>query len=153
MDKADLMTKAARLRRQLGCDESLPIDIFPLASNITGLTIVFYPMGDNLSGMCVKIEDGLSLIAINSDMSYGRQRFSMAHEFYHLYYDKSNNLRDVKSYVAEYNLRLLTTGDILKEALQRGILDENTGNKIWSQMLKKKRKLGYASFSQFLAQN
>ncbi len=90
MDKADLMTKAAKMRKRLGCDESFPIDIFPLAANIPGLTIVFYPMGDNLSGMCVKIEDGLSLIAINSTMSNGRQRFSMAHEFYHLLYDKSD---------------------------------------------------------------
>ena len=65
----------------------------------------------------------------------------------------SNNLRDVKSYVAEYDLRLFTTGDILKEALKRGIIDENAGNGIWSQMLSKKRKLGYGSFSQFLAQN
>ncbi len=90
MDKADLMTKAAKQRRLLGCDENLPIDIFPLAQNIPGLTVVFYPMGDNLSGMCVKIEEGLSLIAVNSGMSRGRQRFSMAHEFYHLFYDKSN---------------------------------------------------------------
>ena len=65
----------------------------------------------------------------------------------------SNNLSDVKSYVVEYGLRLVTTGDILKEALQRGIITENNGNKIWGQMLSKRRKLGYGSFSQFLAQN
>ena len=90
MDKADLMTKAAKLRRQLGCSESQPVDIFLIAQNIPGLTVVLYPMGSNLSGMCVKINEELSLIAVNSEMSYGRQRFSMAHEFYHLFYDKSD---------------------------------------------------------------
>lgn len=28
-------------------------------------------------------------MAINSDMSVGRQRFSMVHELYHLYFDDS----------------------------------------------------------------
>ena len=36
----------------------------------------------------------------------------------------SNNLRDVKAYVEEYGLELITTGDILKEALTRGLITE-----------------------------
>ena len=54
MDNADLMTKAAMLRNELGEDSNSPIDIFALAQRIKGLTIVYYPMGDNLSGMCIK---------------------------------------------------------------------------------------------------
>ena len=46
------------------------------------------PMSDNLSGMCIKA-DGSRVIAINSKMSLGRQRFSLAHELYHLYYDEN----------------------------------------------------------------
>lgn len=63
----------------------------------------------------------------------------------------SNNLRDISGYVAELGLTHVTTGDILKEALGKGLVTESQGNTIWSAMLKKRRKLGYPSFSDFLA--
>ncbi|MCF7635348.1 MAG: hypothetical protein LLF82_000830 [Dehalococcoides mccartyi] len=85
MDKLDLWKKAAFLRKTLGEDATSPIDIFTLALSIERLSIVFYPMGENLSGMCIKSNN--KVIAINSSMSLGRQRFSMAHELFHLYYD------------------------------------------------------------------
>ena len=74
VDKLELSTKAQELRELLGEDE------------IAGLTTVFYPLGENISGMCVR-DNEIKLIAINSTMSYGRQRFSLAHELYHLYFD------------------------------------------------------------------
>lgn len=86
MDKLDLSTKAQELRESLGEDANSPVDIFSLVNQIEGLTLVFYPLGENISGMCVR-DNEISLIAINSTMSYGRQRFSLAHELYHLYYD------------------------------------------------------------------
>ena len=87
IDYAGLMTRAAMLRKILGEDSSSPIDIFAMAQNIDKLTIVYYPLGENLSGMCIKGQEDNNLIAINSSMTLGRQRFSMAHEFYHLFYD------------------------------------------------------------------
>lgn len=87
MNYAKLMTQAAMLRKQLGEDSSSPIDIFALAQRIDGLTIVYYPMGDKLSGMCIKGQKGNAVIALNSNMTLGRQRYSLAHEFYHFYYD------------------------------------------------------------------
>lgn len=87
MNYASLMTQAAMLRKRLGEDSSSPIDIFAMAQAIEGLTIVYYPLGENLSGMCIKGQEGNNLIAINSSMTLGRQRFSLAHEFYHLYFD------------------------------------------------------------------
>lgn len=89
IDYADLMTKAAYLRNEMGEDAVSPIDIFALSGHIEGLTIVYYPLGNNLSGMCIKGRENNNLVAINSSMTYGRQRFSMAHEFYHLYFDDS----------------------------------------------------------------
>ena len=86
IDKLDLNTKAQELREILGEDANSPVDIFSLAGQIDYLTLVYYPLGENISGMCVK-DDKVKLIAINSTMSYGRQRFSLAHEFYHLYFD------------------------------------------------------------------
>ena len=89
IDYADLMTKAERLRKQLGEDSNSPIDIFALAQGIDGLTIVYYPLGSKISGMCIKGAERRCTIALNSAMTLGRQRFSLAHELYHLFYDES----------------------------------------------------------------
>lgn len=86
---ADIMTKSIQLRTKLGEDANSPIDIFALAQDIKQLTIVYYPMGENLSGICLKGAAGNNVIAINSSMTVGRQRFSLAHELYHLYFDKN----------------------------------------------------------------
>ncbi|MHB1454971.1 MAG: ImmA/IrrE family metallo-endopeptidase [Saccharofermentanales bacterium] len=86
MDKIDLWKKASGLRKHLGEDPQSPIDIFTLVYNIERLSVVFYPMGDRLSGMCIKSRNN-NVIAINSGMSVGRQRFSMAHELFHVYFD------------------------------------------------------------------
>ncbi len=82
----EIDSMAVNLRKELGEDTMSPIDIFSIANTMSDLTIVLYPLGHNISGMCIKTTGG-NLIAINSGMSLGRQRFSMAHEFYHLYYD------------------------------------------------------------------
>ena len=55
-------------------------------------------------------------------------------------------------YVTEYNLKHVTTGEIMKMALERGFLTENQGNTIWAEMLSKKRRLGYNTFSQYLSE-
>lgn len=82
----EIDSMAVNLRKELGEDSMSPIDIFSLAKTMPKLTTVLYPLGRNISGMCIK-GNGTNLIAINSGMSLGRQRFSMAHEFYHLRYD------------------------------------------------------------------
>ena len=91
-EKIELNSNALWLRKQLGEDPSSPIDIFSLVNTLPNLTLVFYPMSERLSGMCVRT--GIDrLIAINSSLSYGRQRFSAAHELYHLYFQ--TNLKSV----------------------------------------------------------
>lgn len=62
----------------------------------------------------------------------------------------SNNLRDIDQYVREFSLRHVTTGDILIEAYSKKLITEADGNVIWKEMLKKRRKIGAASFSEFL---
>jgi len=62
----------------------------------------------------------------------------------------SNNLKDIFKYVEKYKLDHVTTGDILVSALKAGIIDESTGNQIWSKMLSKRRLLPTASFSEYL---
>jgi len=62
----------------------------------------------------------------------------------------SNNLRDISSYIDEFGLRHITTGDILIEVLERGFITEDEGNNIWASMLAKRRKLGALSFSEYI---
>lgn len=88
IDKMNLSNKALNLRKRLGEDGESPVDIFKLVQKIENLTLVFYPLGTNISGVCYKGETS-NIIVINSDMSVGRQRFSLAHELYHLYFDDS----------------------------------------------------------------
>lgn len=86
IDKMDLNNKASNLRKKLGEDSESPIDIFKLVQKIDNLTLVFHSLGKNISGVCYKGKAS-NVIVINSDMSLGRQRFSLAHELYHLYFD------------------------------------------------------------------
>lgn len=86
MNNMDLWKKALALRKRLGEDDASPIDIITLAYAIPHLSIVYYPMGKHLSGVCIK-NKGSNVIAVNSSMTLGRQRFSMAHELYHLFFD------------------------------------------------------------------
>ncbi len=62
----------------------------------------------------------------------------------------SNNLRDISYYINKYSLKHVTTGDILVEAFQKGLITEQEGNTIWVSMLNKKRKIGADSFTEFL---
>lgn len=62
----------------------------------------------------------------------------------------SNNLKDISSYITEFKLKHITTGDILIEALEKGFISEDDGNTIWASMLAKRRKLGASSFSEYI---
>lgn len=89
MNDREIIFKASTIRKKLGEDESSPVDIFALVQAIPNLTIVFLPMGQHISGACLKNIES-AVIAINSSMSLGRQRFTLAHELYHFYYDEND---------------------------------------------------------------
>lgn len=93
---------ADQVRSEFGIDNRSSVDIFNLARQIPHLTTVFYPLGENISGICVK-QKNFSIISVNSEQSYGRQRFTMAHELYHLYYDKSSDTSICLSDSSKYN--------------------------------------------------
>ena len=86
LDKLKIYKQAIEIRKKLGESDTSPIDVFAVVQNISHLSLVLYPMGQNISGMCVKIGKD-TIIAINSSMSIGRQNFSIAHELYHHYFD------------------------------------------------------------------
>lgn len=104
-----LSNQATSIRKKLGIDGVSPIDIFALTQNIKNLTLVLYPLGENISGVCMRKKSS-TLIAINSEMSVGRQRFSLAHELYHFYFDQEMTTivcpqkigsKDVKEQIAD----------------------------------------------------
>lgn len=87
IDKMALSNKASSVRKKLGEDNTSPIDIFALIFVLENVTLVKYPLGEKISGACLK-NNTSTVIAVNSGMSIGRQRFSLAHELYHLYFDE-----------------------------------------------------------------
>ena len=62
----------------------------------------------------------------------------------------SNNYKDIAQYIEKYNLKHIDTGQILVEALKRGLITEVEGNSIWGKMLAKKRRLPDNTFSEYL---
>lgn len=63
----------------------------------------------------------------------------------------SNNLRDICPYIKKYKIPHITTGDILVAAMNTEIITETNGNAIWKNMIRKKRMLPAATFSEYLA--
>ena len=86
----ELNSLALKTRRMWNEDGYSPIDIFAIVNGWKDMkiTIVKYPMTSNISGMCTR-EDEDIIICINSTTSYGRQRFTLAHELYHVLYEEN----------------------------------------------------------------
>ena len=64
----------------------------------------------------------------------------------------SNNYKDIAPYIEKYHLKHIDTGQILIEALEKGLITEADGNNIWNQMLTKKRLLPTTTFTEYLHQ-
>jgi len=75
---------AQQLRKSYGEDEDAFVNVFGIINRLENTTLVFYPLSNRISGMCININNIDSLIVINSTHSHGRQRFTAAHELYHL---------------------------------------------------------------------
>jgi predicted nucleic acid-binding protein len=61
----------------------------------------------------------------------------------------SNNLSDVQFYIDLYGLESLTTSTIMLRAVEDAFISEDDANKIWMQMILKKRKLPCSTFTEF----
>lgn len=62
----------------------------------------------------------------------------------------SNNYKDIVPYIEKYHLKHIDTGQILIEALKKGLITEADGDSIWKQMLAKKRMLPADTFTIYL---
>lgn len=86
----ELNSLALKTRRMWKEDSYSPIDIFAIVNGWKEkkITIIKYPMSRRISGMCTKENDDI-IICINSTTSQGRQRFTLAHELYHVLYEEN----------------------------------------------------------------
>lgn len=90
IDKYELKKNSESLRADFGLDQDSPLDIFNLVSTRDDYTLIFRPLSVMISGMCINAK-GNKLIVVNSANTEGRQRFTVAHELYHLnFQDKSS---------------------------------------------------------------
>jgi len=85
-----LNADAVRFREKVGYGNREPIDIESVVLKMKGYTIVKLELPEKISGMCI-IDDDSKIIAINSTQTVGRQRYSLAHELYHLEIERLTN--------------------------------------------------------------
>jgi Zn-dependent peptidase ImmA (M78 family) len=83
-DRFELNYFAQQLRENNGEDDKSFVDVFGIINRLPNTTLVFYPLSNRISGMCIKVTNIDSMIVVNSTHSHGRQRFTAAHELYHL---------------------------------------------------------------------
>ena len=62
----------------------------------------------------------------------------------------SNNFRDVRYYVELYGLDHISTPDIMYKAFNDGLISITEADSIWTQMLAKRRKLPFRTFTDYL---
>lgn len=83
---SDINFNAKECRNLWNINENEPIDIINVCLNkFTNTTIVFFIANENMSGASAII-NGEIIIFINSNHTLGRQRFTIAHELYHILY-------------------------------------------------------------------
>lgn len=78
-----LNAEAIKLREKMGHSNKEPLNIFSLLLSDSNYTLIKTKLSENISGMCIR-EGDTKFMALNSKMSLGRQRFTAAHELYHL---------------------------------------------------------------------
>lgn len=87
MNRDVLEKKANDFRQHIGVGAQAAMHLKSVLTKLNVITI-FKPLGDNLSGMAVKLidnGDALRFILVNSNKSIGKQHFTICHELYHLY--------------------------------------------------------------------
>jgi Zn-dependent peptidase ImmA (M78 family) len=88
----DLIIKATQLREEMGIRSTDPISIHQILK-CKGILGYFKPLGKDLSGMAIKVQAGERekskyFMLVNTNDPYCKQRFTAAHELYHLLIQK-----------------------------------------------------------------
>lgn len=90
--KATLLTlierQAAEFRQHIGVGDTQAVNMKSLLLRLNVLTL-FRPLSKSFSGMSLKSPSGERFMLINSNQPRGRQHFTIAHEFYHLFIEEN----------------------------------------------------------------
>ena len=79
---------AYELRKQLDVSLNQPVDLDNVCRS-NKIHLIYKPFGsDSFSGISLK-KDGEKFLLVNSSKTQGHQNFTIAHELYHLLYDKT----------------------------------------------------------------
>lgn len=78
-----LEVRANKFRRLCGISNDAPIDFEKLLTSLDVLT-VFRPLVGEFSGMALKTKNS-NFMMVNTNVSVGRQNFTIGHELYHLF--------------------------------------------------------------------
>lgn len=62
----------------------------------------------------------------------------------------SNNFRDIAPYISELKVNYTTTGDILIEAYESGLINLTEAESIWKTMIKEDCWIGANTFGEYL---
>lgn len=65
-----------------------PINVKTLLRKL-GITTMYRPLSDDSYGISCKSKSGKMFMLVNCKSTRGRQHFTIAHEFYHLFYDEN----------------------------------------------------------------
>ncbi|MGE5604551.1 MAG: ImmA/IrrE family metallo-endopeptidase [Bacteroidota bacterium] len=79
--------KAIETRRYFGLNELEPVDVFKILRDCLDVHIVYKPLESKVSGFFLR-NGKLQIVLINTAKSWGHQRFTAAHELFHLRYDE-----------------------------------------------------------------
>ncbi len=87
MNRSSLKKKADKFRKDLKLSSIAPVDVVDVCK-LKKINLIFKPYSRaSFSGISMKIDAEL-FIVVNSSKTLGHQNFTIAHEFYHLFYEK-----------------------------------------------------------------
>lgn len=133
---------ASKFRSVNGLSESQPIDFRTLLLKLNVLTL-FRTLSDNFSGMCLKDRTGNKFMLINSNNIVSRQRFTIAHELYHLFEEE-----DFEPHICNPVVDSKTPSEKNADSFAASLLMPNAG--IWDFITHEERKLNSVSIATVL---
>ena len=86
------MARATEFRRELGLGEYEPLDLVKLLRECLDISLVLKPLSPAVSGVFLRLGQS-EVIMLNTDKTLGHQRFTAAHEYCHLRYDRGLSRR------------------------------------------------------------
>jgi predicted nucleic acid-binding protein len=121
------------------------IDSLIASGDVVGYPLVLgTPEGDLYLKLITKPDSGYKLIGKGEAAAISLAKYNNG-------ILGSNNMRDIRPYIELYKLKHITTGEILVEALNKGLITEGQGNVIWANMINRQRILPTVTFSGYLA--